>query len=626
MKSKKNLLFLSLFTLLLGLSGCFITDTAHAAKEKSSIVSKKSSKNVKGGKTKQEKPNIVIVITDDQGYGDLGCTGNPVIKTPHTDKLANESVWLTDYHVAPTCSPTRAALMSGHWTNRTGVWHTIMGRSMLRANEGTLGQFFKENGYETGMFGKWHLGDNFPYRPEDRGFTEVYRHGGGGVGQTPDVWDNAYFDGGYFHNGKIVDAKGFCTDVFFREGNRFIRESVKQKKPFLAYISTNAPHGPFHCPQKYLDMYEGQSGRIASFFGMITNIDDNIGKTRKLLKELGVEDNTIFIFTTDNGTASGRQIFNAEMRGQKGSEYDGGHRVPFFMHWPNGGMNKLKKVDTLCHAVDVAPTLLDLTGGKKPKGYKFDGISIRKVLEADGDVNWPDRMLITDSQRVKDPIKWRKSSVMNQGWRLVNQKELYNIDKDPGQTKNIASQHPAQVAKMQAFYDQWWEELEPTFAETTELHVGHKDHPVVSLTSHDWIGGPTPWNQGHNRSKYPLKKGKSAKHEGHWALKVLKTGTYQIEVMRWPAESGKAINEELVAGADVPGESKAFRAQVGQAIGAKSATLRLNGKNLETKPVNSGAKKVVFETKLTQGKHELSPIFQVPEGELGCYYAIITTK
>ena len=210
--------------------------------------------------------------------------------------------------------------------------------------------------------------DNFPYRPEDRGFTEVYRHGGGGVGQTPDVWDNAYFDGGYFHNGKIVDAKGFCTDVFFEEGNRFIRESVKKKKPFLAYISTNAPHGPFHCPQKYLDMYKDQSGRVASFFGMITNIDDNIGKTRKLLKDLGVHDNTIFIFTTDNGTASGQQIFNAGMRGKKGSEYDGGHRVPFFMHWPNGGMDKLKKVDTLCHAVDVAPTLLDMAGGKETKG------------------------------------------------------------------------------------------------------------------------------------------------------------------------------------------------------------------------------------------------------------------
>ena len=181
--------------------------------------------------------------------------------------------------------------------------------------------------------------DNYPYRPEDRGFTEVYRHGGGGVGQTPDVWDNAYFDGGYFHNGEIVKAKGFCTDVFFDEAHKFIRKCAGEDEPFFAYISTNAPHGPFHCPQKYLDMYKGQNDRIASFFGMITNIDDNLGATRKLLKDLGIHDDTIFIFTTDNGTASGRQIFNAGI-GQKGSEYDGGHRVPFFLHWPNGGMDQ----------------------------------------------------------------------------------------------------------------------------------------------------------------------------------------------------------------------------------------------------------------------------------------------
>jgi arylsulfatase B len=572
------------------------------------------------------RPNIVLVITDDQGYGDLGCTGNPIIKTPHTDKLANESVWLDDYHVAPTCSPTRAALISGHWTNRTGVWHTIMGRSMLRANEGTISQMLQENGYETGMFGKWHMGDNYPYRPEDRGFKEVYRHGGGGVGQTPDVWDNAYFDGGYFHNGKIVQAKGFCTDVFFNQANNFIRKNVKAKKPFFAYVCTNAPHGPFHCPQKYLDMYKGQSDRIASFFGMITNIDDNVGKTRALLKKLGAYENTIFIFTTDNGTASGRQIFNAGMRGQKGSEYEGGHRVPLFLHWPAGGMSKKHVVDTLCHAVDIAPTLLELTGSEKPKGYKFDGMSIASLLKPGATPEWSERFLVTDSQRVRDPIKWRKSSVMSQGWRLVNGKELYDIDNDPGQNKNLAQENPKQVEKMKAFYDKWWAELEPTFAETTELHVGHEDHPVVSLTSHDWIGGPTPWNQGHNRSKYPLKKGKSAKHEGHWALKVLKTGTYQIEVMRWPAESGKAINEELVPGADVPGASKAFRAQVGLAVNAKSATLCLNGKNLQTKRVKEGDSKIVFEAKLTKGKHELAPFFTVPEGELGCYYAVIKTK
>ncbi|MFT5131037.1 MAG: arylsulfatase A-like enzyme, partial [Rhodothermales bacterium] len=263
------------------------------------------------------KPNIVMVITDDQGYGDLACNGNPIIKTPHIDKLAGESSGLTNYHVAPTCSPTRAALMSGHWTNRTGVWHTINGRSMLRANEGTLGQFLKAQGYETGMFGKWHMGDNYPYRPEDRGFTEVYRHGGGGVGQTPDVWNNAYFDGAYFHNGVIEKAKGFCTDVFFRKGNEFIAKNAKAKKPFFAYISLNAPHSPFHAPQKYLDMYKDQAANIASFYGMITNIDDNVGQTRALLKELGVYEDTVFIFTTDNGTATGDKIFNAGMRGKK---------------------------------------------------------------------------------------------------------------------------------------------------------------------------------------------------------------------------------------------------------------------------------------------------------------------
>ncbi|MCG8602951.1 MAG: sulfatase-like hydrolase/transferase, partial [Verrucomicrobiales bacterium] len=195
-----------------------------------------------------DKPNIVFVITDDQGYGDLSCHGNPTLKTPHLDALAAESVRLDDYHVAPTCSPTRAALLTGHWTNRTGVWHTIMGRSMIRKNEITVGQIFKDNGYATGMFGKWHLGDNYPFRPEDRGFTEVLRHGGGGVGQTPDYWDNAYFDGSYFHNKKPVPVEGFCTDVFFDYAKQFIEQQTKAKKPFFAYISLNAPHGPMHAP------------------------------------------------------------------------------------------------------------------------------------------------------------------------------------------------------------------------------------------------------------------------------------------------------------------------------------------------------------------------------------------
>jgi arylsulfatase A-like enzyme len=581
-----------------------------------------------GSALKDKQPNVVIVITDDQGYGDLGCTGNPVIKTPQLDRLANESIWLTDYHVAPTCSPTRAALMSGHWTNRTGAWHTIMGRSMLREDEGTLGQFFKDAGYRTAMFGKWHLGDNFPYRPEDRGFEEVYRHGGGGVGQTPDVWDNSYFDGGYFHNGKIVPAKGFCTDVFFEQANRYITKCAKQNKPFLAYISTNAPHGPLHCPQKYMDMYKGQPDRTAAFLGMITNIDDNIGKTRDLLKELGVYEDTIFIFTTDNGTAFGQEVYNAGMRGRKGSEYDGGHRVPFFLHWPNGGMKELKKIDTICHAVDIAPTLLDLIGAPSPKGYEFDGVSLRKILESDDTIDWPDRFLVTDSQRVRDPIKWKQSAVMSQGWRLINGKELYNIDSDPGQTKNLALEHPEKVEQMRDFYNAWWTELEPTFARTTELHIGHPDHPVVTLTSHDWIQEAyPPWNQQQNRVKLPVRwNSKGLKHDGHWAIKVVQGGLYQVEVRRWPQESGKKINEVLPAGDQVPGADKAFRTQVGFGIEATAVTLRLNGKDLESKEVSDKMESATFLVKMDKGVHELSPYFTIPEGELGCYYAIVTQK
>ncbi len=355
-----------------------------------------------------DKPNVVIVITDDQGHGDLSCHGNPILKTPQIDKLYAESVRLTDYHVAPTCSPTRCALLTGHWTNRTGVWHTIMGRSMLRENEVTMGQVFKDNGYATGMFGKWHLGDNYPYRPEDRGYTEVLRHGGGGVGQTPDFWDNAYFDGSYWHNGQPEKVKGFCTDVFFEYAQSFIKKQKEAGQPFLAYIATNAPHGPMHAPEEFSQPYQAQQTHVSNFYGMIANIDQNVGRLRQFLDEQGLTENTIFIFTTDNGSSSGTKVFNSSMRGAKGSPYDGGHRVPFFVHWPDGKLSQGRDVNPITAHVDVLPTLIDLCGLTPPVGVKFDGTSIKKLLY-ESDTSWPDRILVTDSQRVKDPIKWRQS-------------------------------------------------------------------------------------------------------------------------------------------------------------------------------------------------------------------------
>ena len=559
-------------------------------------------------------------MTDDQGYGDLSCHGNPILKTPNLDQLHKESVRLTDYHVAPTCSPTRAAFITGRWTNRTGVWHTIMGRSMLRHNEVTIGKIFGDSGYHTGMFGKWHLGDNYPYRPEDRGFQEVLRHGGGGVGQTPDYWDNAYFDGSYFHNGKAVPVKGFCSDVYFDYAKRFIRKVKKSEKPFLVYLCTNAPHGPMHSPEKFSKPYLNQGVNVGNFLGMIANIDENVGSMRAFLKKEGLAENTIFIFTTDNGTSSGANIHNNGMRGRKGSEYDGGHRVPFFMHWPKGGLNKGRDVDTITSYVDIVPTLIDYCRVQPPKSVKFDGVNIRPLIDNTSE-KWPDRILVTDSQRVRDPIKWRKSSVMTEQWRLVNGKELYDINVDPGQKNNIASANPKVVSRLTKFYDAWWEEIVPTFGKPTAIYLG-ANAPLanpVTLTCHDWIAdGSTPWNQRHIRNAE-----KKPSNTGFWAVDIKSAGNYTVELRRWPKESDKAITAELEAGADVPGV-KPFRAAPGKPFAAVKAHLKLGGKELVL-PVKKTDKGVSFAISLKEGRDELWAKFTDTSGTaMGAFYAYVT--
>jgi arylsulfatase B len=574
-----------------------------------------------GGKSKKaDQPNVVIVITDDQGYGDLSCHGNPVLKTPRLDELYAESVRLTDYHVAPTCSPSRAALMTGHWTNRTGVWHTIMGRSMLRENEITIGQVFKDAGYATGMFGKWHLGDNYPYRPDDRGFTEVLRHGGGGVGQTPDYWDNAYFDGSYWHNGTPTPVEGFCTDVFFDYAKKFIKSQKESGQPFLAYISTNAPHGPMHCPEEYSAPYADTGVGTANFLGMIANIDDNVGQLREMLAEEGLAENTIFIFTTDNGTSSGAKIFNAGMRGKKGSEYDGGHRVPFFVHWPAGEIQGGKDIDMLTAHVDVLPTLIEWCSVDRTD-IDFDGKNIATLFNDDRDQAYfeiADRMLITDSQRVKDPIKWRKSSVMTNKWRLINGKELYNLAEDPGQKNNVFDEHVELRTKMIRFYEDWWTELEPTFANETPIYIGHPAENPARLTSHDWITvGGAPWNQAHIR-----KASNGPKETGFWNINVHQAGKYEIALRRWPREADLAIDSGLAPGADVPGV-KAMRTQQGKAITPVKTTLQIGDIELECDFV-AGEKKVVFTVELAQGRTQMAGRFVEADGtEYGTYFAYV---
>ena len=569
-----------------------------------------------------EPPNVVLVITDDQGYGDLSCHGNPVLKTPNLDRLYDESVRLVDYHVAPTCSPTRAALVTGHWTNRTGVWHTSGGRSLLLEGEVTIGRIFHDAGYATGMFGKWHMGDNYPFRPEDRGFSEVMRHGGGGVGQTPDFWDNSYFDGTYFHNSVPEPVTGYCTDVWFDYAPRFIKAQKEAGRPFLAYISTNAPHWPMHSPPEFAAPYEERFGtRVGHFFGMIANIDHNVGRLRAFLAREGLAHNTILIFTSDNGTGAGEKVFNAGMRGRKQSEYDGGHRVPLFVHWPAGGLVGGRDVEPITAHIDVLPTLIDLAGIAPPKGVVFDGRSIRPLLESRAnpdDGSWPDRILVTDSQRVVDPIKWRRSAVMTNRWRLVNGTELYDIKQDPAQQNDVAGTQPNVVARLKAFYEAWWAELKPTFQRIPAIYLGHEGENPVRLTSHDWIATKsTPWNQSLVRQALD-----DPSATGYWNVNVTAAGGYEIRLRRWPEEADTAIDALLPPGTDVPGESP-FRASPGKAVQAVNASVRIGDVTAEA-PVEPGAKQVTLQMTLPAGKSRMRATFTTGDGgTVGAYYAYV---
>jgi len=460
------------------------------------------------------RPNVILIMTDDQGYGDIGCHGNSVIRTPNLDRLHSESTRLTNFHVNPLCAPTRAALMTGRYCSRTGVWCTIRGRSLLRRDEVTMADVFAADGYRTGIFGKWHLGDNHPFRPQERGFHETLVHGGGGVGQTPDHWGNDYFDDTYLRNGTLEPQQGYCTDVFFDAAMEFIEGN--KDRPFFIYLPTNAPHGPFNVDDKYADPYreKGVPENRARFWGMITNIDENVGRLMAKLDELGLAENTILIFMGDNGTSTGYNArtgdgYNAGLRDTKGSPYDGGHRVPFIMHWPAGLQSGLD-VDRLAAHIDLLPTLIALCGLKEPRGVEFDGTSLAPLLTGISgtdttlsvpEIHWPDRTLCVDCQQVEHPQKWYRCAVMTERWRLVDGEELYDITADLGQTQDVSAEHPDVVAELRRAYEDWWADVSKRFDEYCEVVIGSDAENPSRLTAHDWHDAQeVPWNHGHRRT------------------------------------------------------------------------------------------------------------------------------
>lgn len=567
-----------------------------------------------------QKPNVVIVLTDDQGYGDLSCHGNPWIKTPNMDALHDRSVRFTNFHSGTTCAPTRASLMTGQNSNKVGVWHTIVGREYLRAGEATMAELFKTSGYTTGIFGKWHLGDNYPFRPQDRGFDEVLIHGGGGVTQTPDYWDNDYFNDTYFHNGKPEKYEGYCTDVWFREATKFVNKNKRQ--PFLCYIPLNAPHGPFNVSPKYSQPYADNS-KIPNpdFYGMITNADEQMGLFIENLKKAGLYENTIFIFMTDNGTDAGVKFdkdgnvekgFNAGMRGRKGSQYEGGHRVPFILNWPAKNLSA-RDVDGLAGIVDVLPTLLDLCGIVPKIKSGFTGISFAPSILGKESIS-PQRILITDTQREAYLVEGKMSAVMQGKWRLINEKELYDLTSDPGQKDDIASGHTAKVAELQKAYRAWWLDISRRGGEFNRIVVGSDKQAVVCLTAHDFfsLDDNPAWNQAMIRQ---VKGG-----NGPWEIKMATAGWYRISLRRYPVESGLAID----ATAPVqPAEPGVDPYPLGKSISVRKAKIKIGGIEKEM-AVEAGSKSVNFEVELPAGDTDLHTLFTDDQGkEYGAFYAYI---
>jgi arylsulfatase A-like enzyme len=476
-----------------------------------------------------EHPNVVLIMTDDQGYGDLGCHGNLVVKTPNIDALHRESVRLTNFHVDPTCSPTRAALLTGRYSPRTGVWHTIMGRSLLRRDEVTMADVFSKAGYRTGIFGKWHLGDNYPFRPQHRGFGTSLIHGGGGIGQTPDLWKNDYFDDVLLQNGKPVKTEGYCTKVFFDGALEFIEKSREKgaEKPFFCYIPTNVAHGPYNVAEEYSRPYveAGMKGGTAKFYGMITELDENVGRLIEKLKALGIERDTIVIFMTDNGTSAGH--FSAGMRGRKGSEFDGGHRVPFFIRWP-GKLKGGRDIARITAHIDVLPTLVDLCSITRPKQVKIDGVTLRPLLEGGEDAvrAWPARTLVVQSHRIENPQPWRKSAVMTDRWRLVNGEQLFDMRSDPEQKKNLAAEKPDLVVRLRQRYSAWYDSCDEKFDTFCEIILGSPVENPTTLTCHDWHSAKVPWHQG------AVMKTPAA--NGFWAVEVEVAGSYEVTLRTRP--------------------------------------------------------------------------------------------
>ncbi len=495
-----------------------------------------------------KRPNILLIITDDQGYGDLALHGNPHVSTPTLDRLGRESMRFDRFFVSPLCAPTRSSLLTGRYSLRTGVSGVSQGEETMRAEEVTLAEALRGAGYRTGLFGKWHNGEHYPYTPNGQGFQEAF---GFNLGH----WNN-YFDTTLKRNGRSVPTKGFITDVLTDAALDFI--NAKRDEPYFCYLSYNAPHSPFQVPDKYFDKYKakGLDDYLASVYGMVENIDDNVARVLARLDERKQRDNTIVIFMTDNGPNGAR--FNGGMRGTKGSLHEGGSRVPFFLRWP-ARFKQPRLIPQIAAHLDVLPTLLELCNVPMPKTLPQDGRSLVPLLEGK-DKDWPDRTLFTQHQ-----LRPNTGAVRTERYRLVNEGrgwELFDMASDPAQKTNIAEAQPDVAQRLITAYDTWWREIvpqtRPKGIEQLPIPVGYaQENPVELPVPQSQFTQGLKFNGRHPNNAW-LTGWTSAEASVTWELEVVKAGRYavQLQYLSPKAATGARVQVSVagsVAEATVPG-------------------------------------------------------------------------
>ncbi|MBX9791487.1 MAG: arylsulfatase [Pirellulales bacterium] len=484
-----------------------------------------------------KRPNVVLIITDDQGWGDLGCHGNERIRTPHLDRLATDGLEMTRFYVSPVCAPTRASLLTGRYNYRTGVVDTYRGRAMMHADEVTLAEMLSAAGYRTGIFGKWHLGDNYPLRACDQGFAESLVHGGGGIVQAADPpQGNHYQDPWLWRNGHLEQTHGYCSDVYTDAAIDFIEH--QSGRPFFAYLAFNCPHLPLEVRAGDDTPYRaaGLDDVTAKVYGMVTNIDENIGRLLDVLDEARLADDTIVIFLTDNGPQQDR--YNGQMRGRKSSVYDGGIRVPLLVRWP-GRLERGRKLDVVAAHIDITPTLLAACDVAAPSSVRFDGLNLLPLWTGNDaqPSALPDRTIFIQTHRGDVPELGRNCTAIGPRWKLVQgvgwregaladrekKFELFDLLADPREEHDRATAEPTVLADLKRQYEAWFHDVEGTrhFAPPRILVGTPRENPTL-LTRQECRGDDP----------------------GHWLVEIA-PGHYDIKLIVAPAAAERTATISL---------------------------------------------------------------------------------